>query len=1023
MPFHFEFPNIFLNFPLASALLTVNQRCKIHISIRLCFLIVFAFVWAMPATIAQNFDFARYSIEEGLSQSYVTTIFQDSRGYLWVGTSGGGLCQFDGKSFTEYGQKDGLDGTIITAIAEDQDGHLWIGATWGGVTRFDGKTFQSFTEKEGMPNSEISSIVTDDDGRIWVGTPGGIGVIEKGKVVCTYAQKEGMQHVNVRSLFYDSNVLWIGTKAGLTKLEEDVFTHYNIPNPEEDEHVTCIAKDAEGAICIGTNKRIYDLDADRNQLVEKSIPMLPQGYPIKAIAKDSMGNVWTALEGYGIYKIGATITSYTSNNGLPDNNVSTLMVDRVGNLWVGTNGNGLLKFRGEGFTYYDYIEGLNTGNIFSILKDGNDIWVGTSTNGAYRYNGNEVVNYTTENGLPDNSVRSIIKGHGSTIWLATNKGLVQYNGRSLTSIDGPLKGKETRSLLLDSEGMLWIGTLGDYLYRYDGQNFQHYNSEDGLFNNNAHTLFQDSKGFLWVGSGGGMFRHNNGTFTHFKEGLCNSYVGSIVEDKNGHIWIGTDACIAVLKNDTFIPYTLEDGLTSNTVYLMVVDVQNQLWVGTNKGIDRIQLTENSTPASIKNYGLKEGFKGVECNSRAVYYNEDGHLWFGTVKGLIQYNPANDQLNTTPPQTHITNVRLFLQGVNWNDTSYSSHAVGWHHLPNKLHLPYDQNHLTFDFIGLDLSHPKKVRYSWMLEGFDKNWSPITQQNTTTYANLDPGTYTFKVKAHNSDGVWNEAYTTYENIVVAAPPPPPPPFWKTWWFYCLLGLVVFMPLYYFIVIRTKYLRVSKQILEERVRIRTQAISRQNEEKEVMLKEIHHRVKNNLQIISSLINLQSHYIEDERALELFDECKNRVNSMALIHEKIYESKDLANININEYISELINNLVKLYGMEPEIDLDLHIEVNSFKLDILVPIGLILNETISNSLKYAFEGRERGAIVVHLTRTANHGYRLLIADDGVGIPEGVTIENSETLGLQLIDILADQIDGNITLNCEHGTRYQIDF
>ncbi|MCL5037594.1 MAG: ATP-binding protein [Chloroflexi bacterium] len=197
----------------------------------------------------------------------------------------------------------------------------------------------------------------------------------------------------------------------------------------------------------------------------------------------------------------------------------------------------------------------------------------------------------------------------------------------------------------------------------------------------------------------------------------------------------------------------------------------------------------------------------------------------------------------------------------------------------------------------------------------------------------------------------------------------------------------------------------------------------EKEVLLKEVHHRVRNNLQIISSFLNLQSRHIKDDTVIELFRDCQNRIRSMALIHESLYQSRDLASIDFGEYIRNLTNNLCRSFGADPgKILLDIKVKDINMGVDTAIPCGLIVNELVSNAMEYAFPENRRGTIEISL-KNDNGKFVFIVRDDGVGIPEGIDIEETETLGLQLVFALVEQLDGNIEFNRQSGTEFKIEF
>ena len=337
-----------------------------------------------------------------------------------------------------------------------------------------------------------------------------------------------------------------------------------------------------------------------------------------------------------------------------------------------------------------------------------------------------------------------------------------------------------------------------------------------------------------------------------------------------------------------------------------MDQKNQLWIGTNKGVDRVELTENGI-GTIKFYGYSEGFRGIECNSRAVMENESGEIFFGTVEGIFKYDKELDEKPAYIVQVYINNFKVFLED---GFESYGSASKNHFRMPDSLVVPYYDNHISFEYTGIDLGYADMIRYSYKLDGFDREWSPISRSRVATYSYLHPGTYTFKVMAMRGNDMKSSSQDTCTIIVL----PAPPPFYQTFWFYGIMIIIVWWVLYYFLYLKPLKLTKQKDLLEKLVAERTKEILRKDAEKSVMLQEIHHRVKNNLQIITSLFNLQSRFTENEESLALFKESQNRVRSMAKIHEKLYEASDFSKIDLKGYMTELVRDIMQSYSLDKQ-------------------------------------------------------------------------------------------------------------
>lgn len=1001
----------------------MNSYLKIyntHYYLKFTCVFLFVFIFSIPVLNAQQYNFRAFSLEDGLSQSEVNCIFQDSRGYLWAGTSGGGLCRFDGKEFTSYETENGLAGQIITDIKEDHQGNLWISSTWGGISKFDGKIFTIYDHTRGLPDNYTSCVLIAKNGTVFVGTGDGLCYLENNKFKkVNQASKNKFVVTDILQDGYGN--IWISSNSGLLKLQDKSLVM--IENAcQEPIRSLDIDKNNQLNILLNSDKILLQ-QVNKNGTLAKSSDItytLPKLTDDKyfGVYIDNLNRRWvTTFESGALCQEKDGYFHYTMQSGLPSNRIIAVYQDNTGCIWFGSRGSGLIKFKDRAFTYFDDFEGLNDGEVFSLQPDSaGNIWVGTHMNGLYKFDGTKVTSYKNLDLFKKFNIRAICLLKNKKILFGGSRGIRIYDGKNFSLLPGiPDEPRIKASAIYeDKNGDIWIGTFGQGLFVYRNGKLKSVSKLDEGHVMNIYSICETQNDLL-IGTGEGIYIANEGTFRghSIKENLCNYFIGSMVKDHIGRVWIGTDKCISMWDGKKIVNYGVNDGFTSGTVYSVICDKQGNIWVGTNKGVDKVSFNADGSIKQIKNYGFNEGFKGVECNSRSVCSDREGNLYFGTIKGVIKYSPALELAHVN----FSTRVQIESFKVNFKDYTDSTkeYINYWYRLPKNPKISNDIERISFSYSCINPASPAKIKYSFMLDGYDKEWSPWTPTTTASYSSISPGNYTFKIKSLSNNKI--------ESKVIEFPLVIKTPFYLNFWF-ILCSLIIIGYLYYlFNNFRKAKAKNDLEMLEKVISERTYEIQKQSEEKEILLKEIHHRVKNNLQVINSLINIQSSYVEDEKALSIFEECKNRIRTIALIHEKLYKSNDFKKINFNDYIVLLIQDLVQTYNVNKEIELKTDLQIEYFNLNTLVPLGLLLNEIVSNSLKYAFAEVEKGIITITLLEKGFNQFELVIGDNGKGYEGEPNNPNKATLGLELIKILTDQLDGNIVKLNLPGTVYKLDF
>ena len=490
---------------------------------------------------------------------------------------------------------------------------------------------------------------------------------------------------------------------------------------------------------------------------------------------------------------------------------------------------GVSKYNGKTFTHFSRKEGLSDNDCWSIFEDrSGNLWFSTNTGGVSKYDGKSFTHFTEKEGLSGNNVSDIIEDKSGNLWIGTDRGVLKYDGKTFTHFTEKegLSDKNVQSLLEDKSGNLWFAT-GEGVSKYDGKTFTHYTVKEGLSNNDVGSILEDRSGNLWFGTEEGLTKYDGKTFTHFteKEGLSGNNVSDIIEDKSGNLWIGTDEGVSKYDGKTFTHFTEKEGLSNNNVQSLLEDKSGNLWFGTDFGLNKLtpkSLLKLSANAKIsadkgdfadhpnndparevlfKSYSYEDGFLGVGCNPHAIFEDKNGTIWIGANDRITAYHPEGDKTDSIPPNMQLTNIALFNENIPWanleqkKDTSIflaNGVSVGhfkfdslsrWYNIPEHLSLTYNNNYLSFSFIGITTKSPQKVKYKYKLEGLDNNWSALTARTEAAYGNLPPGNYTFKVKAMNSEGYWSKEFNYSFTIT--------PPWWSTWWFYtlCIISTALF------------------------------------------------------------------------------------------------------------------------------------------------------------------------------------------------------------------------------------------
>ena len=810
--------------------------------------------------VSQSRGFISYSVEDGLAQSNVIDISEDHLGNLWLATTGG-LSKFNGLDFVTFKKQDGLLSNQIFCMSIDPSGNLWLG-TKLGISRYDGHQFRNYYVSSLGNEHYINNILADQQGSIWFTSTSGS--------LFSLGMENGLSgEINLEKNFdeiitglqeADTGMLVATKSQGIFIIEDQEFRTIPTGNKLQNLLITCIYVDQNRITWLGTNAGIYRFNSNGLELIH-SFHMDPKDFKVNTISVEDGGTVWIGTNKGAYTYFQGTCSPVGAADGLTDNAIYKIHQDREGTLWFGSFGKGFFKSLGELFTRIDKRHGLDYDYISSISPGKHqDYWFGSYGGGVYHYqpaqgpgSTYQIQNLDHNNGLSNDLVYHVTMDDQDRLWIATAQGLNSYKDGRLTYFyekDG-LPSDRVFSVLQSTDGNIYCGTdMG--ISKMDQGTFQftNYQYQGDNHHNRVRTLVEMRDGRLLLGTHGGLKVFDGTSIRDYFEidSLRHYPVSTVYEDEQGGIWCALrDDGIVHFNPDleTVNHLTEEDGLSSNIIYSLTKDNFGAVWAGTPQGLDKLSLSPSGALDQIRHYGTNEGFFGIETNTNAVYKEPGGEIWFGTVEGVYKCRPEMDMPNPLEPITYITGIRLFSQNVDWSEMVDST--AGWFGLPVNLSLAPNQNHLTFDFFGNSLRNQAQVSYQYILENFDRNWQPATNNNLAVYTNLPPGKYSFKVKASNKDGVWNQQAATFDFEIT-------PPFWSTWWFYTLVVVILAIAgrLYYNLRLQQK--------LKSLIQIENLKNAELVEVRKRVAEDFHDQVGNQLASITVLVQLIQAKISSE-------------------------------------------------------------------------------------------------------------------------------------------------------------------
>lgn len=981
----------------------------------------YGFLWIATDDGLNRYDGYEFKIfrnnpsdSNSLSDNSVWSLAEDNAGRLWIGTKSGWLNCYDPikeKFFRYFIPSEITKENTITAIFVDDENKVWIATyrsglylfipTAGELKNWKSNPFDSTT----LSYNYVSSLVADKAGNLWIGTYNGFCrfnyKISK-NVFHRFYKSEKNQNSLSNNLIWnltidesDANTIWIGTANHLTKYDviKGEFKRFIIPNPDN--------------LQFGTGSGFVITEYYGNQ-------------------KLLWTNSYAGLIRYNLAtaKVDRFITEKNNPNSLPSNRINKIYRDKSGVIWIGTD-NGLAKFSAKNRKFnYSISEDINflndeelsdiSINAIAQTSDGT-IWFGTEKGLYYSLKKNGKFRIIKYKSLKEINVWSLASDKNNNLWVGTyGAGIYQIDAIDKRLIEWNYLDKRVRSIsrmfnksiLADDENHIWIGYWGLGLSNLNPENKEfiawlHSNENSAsLSHDDVWALYQDSRKRIWIGTNGGglnLYNKTSNSFIHFTTEdnsiikLSSNSIYSIYESKvNGKnnittLWIGTNYGLNKvtiyeqednsIKNVHIKIFTTSDGLPDNSIKSLIEDKSGNLWIGTSSGISEF----NPVTEKFTNFTTADGLSSNDINLSAALLLNNGWILIGSNSGLNYFSPAEIKLSDFSPNILFTDLKIFNKSVAIGESSILEKSIL---VSEEINIPYSDNVFSIHFSAPDFTSPDKINYAYMLEGFDRDWI-VTNNRVSTYTNLNPGRYVFKLKATNSDGVWSEKIKTLSIIIT-------PPWWQSYWAILLYILIFVLGVWGIVKFQVNREKLRSEL--RRQEFEAHHLREVEKMKSRFFANLSHEFRTPLLLIKGPLDQLIEGKVKGNPFEHYQMIKRNAERLQNLIDQLLELSQLESETIpvnkqQENIVSVLKNCVNSFlplSRQKKIELIFNSSFDNITIAFdRDKFEKIINNLLSNAFKFTPENGEIEVEVIIEEKENGGEIKIQVSDTGKGIPE----------------------------------------